>query len=76
MKICNELCADSSGKSHKKISGQIIGGTAANQKQFPWQVYMDVDNSWLCGGSLIVADWVLTAAHCVFEWVFKNKAVL
>jgi secreted trypsin-like serine protease len=49
-----------------KIRSQIVGGAAAEQKQFPWQVYLIADDSWLCGGSLIVTNWVLTAAHCVY----------
>jgi secreted trypsin-like serine protease len=51
--------------SWAKTSSQIIGGAAAVQKQFPWQILLIVDRSWLCGGSLIIANWVMTAAHCV-----------
>jgi Trypsin len=35
------------------------------QSQIPWQVYIYVDSKWLCGGTLIAPDWVLTAAYCV-----------
>jgi secreted trypsin-like serine protease len=56
---------ESAGESWVKTSSQIIGGAAAVQKQFPWQMLLIVDRSWLCGGSLITANWVLTAAHCV-----------
>ena len=37
---------------------------------FPWQVLIGkVEQSWesVCGGSLITPNWVLTAAHCLFE---------
>ena len=55
----------SAGLSYLKVAGQIIGGAAVVQTQLPWQIYVYMDNSWLCGGSLIAANWVLTAAHCV-----------
>jgi len=55
-----------------KASEQIIGGSKASLKQFPWQIYVYIDDSWLCGGSLILADWVLTAAHCVDGYNIYN----
>jgi secreted trypsin-like serine protease len=63
---------ESAGTSWVKTSSQIIGGTAAVQKQFPWQILMIVDRAWWCGGSLIFANWVMTAAHCVVGCVFQN----
>jgi secreted trypsin-like serine protease len=49
------------------IKKQIIGGAAAERGQFPWQVSIHTDNAWLCGGSLIMNNWVVTAAHCVYN---------
>jgi secreted trypsin-like serine protease len=50
----------------------VLGGTAASIKEFPWQVALiregdDLFNGQFCGGSVIAATWVLTAAHCVFD---------
>ncbi|KAG5882471.1 hypothetical protein JTB14_014185 [Gonioctena quinquepunctata] len=49
----------------------IIGGREAALKEFPhmvavgYQPNIDGEISWLCGGSLISANFVLTAAHCI-----------
>uniref|UniRef100_A0A803U1G2 Peptidase S1 domain-containing protein n=1 Tax=Anolis carolinensis TaxID=28377 RepID=A0A803U1G2_ANOCA len=48
---------------------RLIGGTNALPGTWPWQVSIQVlmrDGSYLhiCGGSLISARWVLSAAHC------------
>ena len=52
-------------------SPDIIGGREAVPGAWPWQVALlyqgtaDAYRGQFCGGSLIAADWVLTAAHCV-----------
>lgn len=43
---------------------RIVGGGQINIKDFPWVVSLQVHNSHVCGGSIILADWVLTASHC------------
>ncbi len=51
----------------------IIGGEDAPTGAWPWMValvYADnsnVEQGQFCGGSLIQADWVLTAAHCTYD---------
>jgi secreted trypsin-like serine protease len=47
---------------------RIIGGADAQPGQLPWQVSINIHTksaTYLCGGSVIAAGWVLTAAHCV-----------
>ena len=44
---------------------RIMGGAPVRQQDFPWQVALYEGSSFICGGSLIGAQWVLTAAHCV-----------
>ena len=49
-----------------EVVPQVVGGCPVKHERFPWQVAVFPGDS-LCGGSLIDADWVLTAAHCVDE---------
>jgi secreted trypsin-like serine protease len=44
----------------------IVGGSAANMAEFPYQVLVLVDGL-MCGGSLIANQYVLTAAHCAVD---------
>ena len=51
----------------------VIGGAVADEGEFPFQVALvfettaDNEDAFTCGGTLIAASWVLTAAHCVDE---------
>lgn len=46
--------------------GLIVGGEPAAVGELPWQVAV-YPGPYLCGGSLIAAQWVVTAAHCVID---------
>ena len=54
------------GKKGGAANGRIVGGQAAEQHEYPWQVALVRANgrSPYCGGTLISAQHVLTAAHC------------
>lgn len=55
-----------------KVFSKIIGGRVADADASPWMaglVYKGESpyEGQFCGASLIAKDWVLTAAHCVYE---------
>jgi len=45
---------------------QIVGGQPAAVGEWPWQAMVRA-GGFLCGGSLLDANWVVTAAHCVYD---------
>uniref|UniRef100_A0A663E4Y5 Transmembrane serine protease 13 n=1 Tax=Aquila chrysaetos chrysaetos TaxID=223781 RepID=A0A663E4Y5_AQUCH len=50
----------------QRISGRIIGGKETSVTKWPWQVSVQYGPIHICGGTIIDAQWVLTAAHCFF----------
>uniref|UniRef100_A0A672TZE4 pancreatic elastase II n=1 Tax=Strigops habroptila TaxID=2489341 RepID=A0A672TZE4_STRHB len=50
-------------------SSRVVGGEDAVPHSWPWQISLQYSRNrqWYhtCGGTLIKANWVLTAAHCI-----------
>lgn len=47
------------------MDGRIVGGVETTIDKAPYQVSLQLNGRHFCGGSIIGANWVLTAGHCV-----------
>ena len=53
---------------------RVVDGVDAVAHEWPWQVMLLRNGKHVCGGSIISAKTILTAAHCL--WDFDGKVVL
>lgn len=56
------------------MSKRIVGGSWSGDGAWPWQVALLLDDTQVCGGSLISSNWILTACHC-FTGALLNTAL-
>lgn len=54
-----------------RAHGRIVGGSTASSGAWPWLVRLHLGGLPLCGGVLVAASWVLTAAHCFSGYVVE-----
>ncbi|MFN3218164.1 MAG: trypsin-like serine protease [Acidimicrobiales bacterium] len=52
------------GPQQPRIEPRIVGGSPVDITQYPWQVALEDRNGQFCGGAIIGARAVVTAAHC------------
>ncbi|KAI9575586.1 chymotrypsin-2-like [Glossina fuscipes] len=57
----------SAAKTSRSSRNRFVGGSTAEEGLAPYQVSIQYEwvDSHICGGSIIDAQWILTAAHCV-----------
>ncbi|KAK7887001.1 hypothetical protein WMY93_026622 [Mugilogobius chulae] len=46
---------------------RIVGGTLASKGDWKWQVSLQWRSRHMCGGTIISALWIITAAHCFVD---------
>ncbi|XP_026288137.2 trypsin alpha-like [Frankliniella occidentalis] len=56
------------GLGHRTGGGlQIVGGHPVKIEEVPFQISLEKNGGHWCGGSILSPQWVLTAAHCIYE---------
>ncbi|XP_029437475.1 mucin-5AC-like [Rhinatrema bivittatum] len=64
----------SSGNSSQSFQqSQITNSKYALPGEWPWAVSLQVRNHHFCGGSILNSWWILTAAHCFQDAVFRSN---
>ena len=58
-------CGERPLATRVNLNDKIVGGEMATIGDWGWQVAMNRNGKFICGGSLINRQWILTAAHCV-----------
>ena len=64
---------DIGGKKYYK-NERIVNGVRAKEGQVPWQVLIEnMATKEICGGSVINLRFILTAAHCIDDFMNKTS---
>ncbi|XP_044739537.1 trypsin alpha-3-like [Chrysoperla carnea] len=57
----------SENSTETNLKGRIVSGDEASPGQFPYQIVLFLNGAQHCGGTIIDANHVVTAAHCLFH---------
>ncbi|XP_026788114.1 coagulation factor VII [Pangasianodon hypophthalmus] len=50
------------------VGPRIVKGQLCPKGQCPWQALLKLENVYKCGGVILNYEWILTAAHCVWQY--------
>ncbi|XP_056350070.1 ovochymase-2-like isoform X2 [Oenanthe melanoleuca] len=64
---CGQKVQETSLGSYFALFSRIVGGHQVKQGSHPWQVSLKRRQKHFCGGTIVSAQWVVTAAHCTLD---------
>ncbi|KFO84334.1 Ovochymase-2, partial [Buceros rhinoceros silvestris] len=64
---CGKKFQETKPWSYLNLFTRIVGGNQVKQGSHPWQVSLKRRQKHFCGGTIVSAQWVVTAAHCVLD---------
>uniref|UniRef100_A0A8C8AVN7 Ovochymase 2 n=1 Tax=Otus sunia TaxID=257818 RepID=A0A8C8AVN7_9STRI len=64
---CGQKAQETAPWSYLNLFTRIVGGNQVKQGSHPWQVSLKRRQKHFCGGTIVSAQWVVTAAHCVLD---------
>jgi secreted trypsin-like serine protease len=68
-------CTAPVAESTSSASDKIVGGTVAAPGAWAGAVALYQDNFQVCGGTLVAAQWVVSAGHCVIDKTKPNGGI-
>lgn len=54
----------------QKFGGRIVGGDPTSIEKYPYQASLQYSSTHICGAVVISEDYVVTAAHCTYTYVY------
>ena len=60
---------------HSASVSRIVGGENAGASTWSWVASINISNVEFCGGSIISASWIITAAHCVQYYLNSSISI-
>ncbi|NWW81008.1 OVCH2 protein, partial [Climacteris rufus] len=64
---CGQKVQETNTWSYFSLFTRIVGGSQVKQGSHPWQVSLKRRQQHFCGGTIVSAQWVVTAAHCTLD---------